>query len=289
MNHYEAAVTASGSGSLAGEFQRVDRVSDPGRFVACLERLSSIPFFRDYKSESRAALGLRPGDRVLEVGCGLGLDLAALGADVGPWGLAVGLDASRVMLERAGKGRAEAAGRGQSLSLAFAAGDALDLPFAAASFYACRVDRTLQHIVDPFRALAEMARVTRPGGRVLAVEPDWGSYLLDAADPEAAGIVARTWRDGFPSGRAGRMLVRGMAACGLTDIAVTPRTFVLRDFATADAIYDTSRTTAQAVAAGSLTQERAAAFLAGLVQADARGCFFSSLTFFEVMGRRPGG
>ncbi|NDY57632.1 methyltransferase domain-containing protein [Desulfovibrio sulfodismutans] len=270
------------TGSLAGAFRCVDRVSDPGRFVACLERLSSIPFFRDYKSESRAALGLRPGDRVLEVGCGLGLDLAALGADVGPRGLAVGLDMSRIMLERTRQAAPPRA------CLAFAAGDALALPFADAVFHACRVDRTLQHVADPFQALAEMARVTRPGGRVVAVEPDWGSYLLDSADPEAAGIVARTWREGFPSGRVGRSLARGMAGCGLSDIAVTPRTFVLRDFAAADAIYDIERTVAGAVAAGGLTQERGAAFLCGLVQADGLGYFFSSLTFFQVMGRLRG-
>lgn len=267
---------------LAGEFRRVDRVSDPGRFVACLERLSAIPFFRDYKSESRAALGLRPGDRVLEVGCGLGLDLAALGADVGPRGLAVGLDMSRIMLERA---RQAAPG---CACLTFAAGDALDLPFADAVFHVCRVDRTLQHVAEPFRALAEMARVTRPGGRVAAVEPDWGSYLLDSDMPEAARIVARTWCEGFPSGRVGRTLARGMAGCGLSDIAVRPRTFVLRDFAAADAVYDIGGAVAGAVAAGSLTQERGEAFLAGLVQADGRGCFFSSVTFFEVMGSTRG-
>ncbi|MEF3695971.1 methyltransferase domain-containing protein [Desulfolutivibrio sp.] len=268
--------------SLAGEFCCVDRVSDPGRFVACLERLSAIPFFRDYKSESRAALGLNPGDRVLEVGCGLGFDLAALGAEVAPAGLAVGLDMSRIMLERA---RQAAPGRP---GLAFTAGDALALPFADAVFHACRVDRTLQHVADPFLALAEMARVTRPGGRVAAVEPDWGSYLLDSADPAAAGIVARTWREGFPSGQVGRTLARGMAECGLSDIAVTPRTFVLRTFAAADAVYDIEGSVAGAVAAGRLTRQRGEAFLAGLVQADGRGCFFSSLTFFEVLGRTRG-
>jgi len=267
--------------TLAGAFRHVDRVSDPGRFVACLERLSAIPFFRDYKTESRKALGLCPGQRVLEVGCGLGRDLAALGEDLAPGGLAVGLDASRVMLKRAGLAASGNTG------LAFTAGDALALPFADAAFHACRVDRTLQHVADPYRALAEMVRVTRPGGRVLAVEPDWGSYLLDAADSEAAGIVARTWGEGFPSGRVGRTLVRDMAACGLSDIAVTPRTFVLRDLATAEAVYDIGLTVAGAVAAGSLGLERAEAFVAGLAQADARGCFFSSLTFFEVMGRRP--
>jgi SAM-dependent methyltransferase len=276
------SVPARATGSLAGEFSGVDRTADPGRFVACLDMLADIPFFRGYKRDSRAALGLVPGDAVLEVGCGMGRDLAALAAVVGPRGLAVGLDASRVMLGRAGR---EVGGGGAMPALT--AGDALDLPFADAAFTACRVDRTLQHLPDPFRALAEMARVTRPGGRVSAIEPDWGSYLLDSELPDAARAVERTWRERFPSGRVGRTLARGLAACGLTGITAEARTFVLRDFATADAIYDIVPTVDEALARGSLPRERGEALLAGFRAADARGLFFSSLTFFLVMGRKP--
>ena len=89
------------SDSLAGDFRGVDRARDPGRFVACLQLLAGIPFFRDYKKDSIQALGLAPGDTVLEVGCGLGRDLADMAERVGNAGLAVGLDASLVMLDRA--------------------------------------------------------------------------------------------------------------------------------------------------------------------------------------------
>jgi SAM-dependent methyltransferase len=276
---------ARAAGSLAGEFACVDQTADPGRFVACLAFLDAIPFFRDYKTDSRQALGLGPGDAVLEVGCGLGRDLAALSAVVGPGGLAVGLDASLTMLARAREETASGGGAGTQPT--FLAGDALSLPFADGAFAACRADRTLQHLSDPFRAIAELARVVRPGGRVSAVEPDWGGYMLDAAQRDAARTVEALWRDRFPSGLVGRTLVRGMAACGLTDIAVEARVFVSREFAEADAVYDISRTVAEAADAGRMSREQGRAFLAELRAADAGGRFVSSLTFFSVMGRKP--
>lgn len=275
------AVHALAPDSLAGDFHDVDAARDPGRFAACLELLAGIPFFSDYKRESIKALELSPGDAVLEIGCGLGRDLAAMAVRVGPGGLAVGLDASLVMLARAAREGGDA-----SSGLVLAAADAHLLPFADRTFAACRVDRTLQHTADPFRVLAEMARVTRPGGRVVAVEPDWGTFVLDSELPGAARIVAGTWRDRFPSGAVGRSLARGLAEAGLTRVTVVPRTFVLRDFAMAEAIYDIGKTVAEAVARGSLAARDGRAFLAEQRAADDRGLFFSSLTFFEACGIR---
>lgn len=274
-------------GSLAGDFWRVDHAPDPGRFAACLALLDEIPFFRAYKADSRARLGLRPGDAVLEVGCGLGRDLAALAGLAGPTGLAVGLDMSRAMIARARDEMPVPAGAGRPV---FAAGDALALPFADASFAACRVDRTLQHLSDPCAALAEMARVARPGGVVAAVEPDWGSYLLDAPEPflQAARAVERTWREAFPCPGAGRMLARGLAGCGLERVAVEARTFVVREFALADAVYDITRTVARAVTLGALAAATGREYLAACERLDAAGLFFSSLTFFSATGVKPG-
>jgi hypothetical protein len=61
-----------------------------------------------------------------------------------------------------------------------------------------------------------------------------------------------------------------------------PRTFVLRDFATADAIYDIERTVAEVVARGDLAARDGRAFLDEQRAAADRGLFFSSLTFFEA-------
>jgi SAM-dependent methyltransferase len=101
-------------------------------------------------------LELSPGDRVLDVACGTGSFSRAF-ADAG--GKVVGLDASRTMLERAVR---ERPGDG----VEYVRASATDLPFEDASFDAVCCFAALYLIEEPLRAVAEIARVLAPGGRV---------------------------------------------------------------------------------------------------------------------------
>jgi demethylmenaquinone methyltransferase/2-methoxy-6-polyprenyl-1,4-benzoquinol methylase len=115
---------------------------------------------RRWRRRTRDALGLRPGQRVLDVAAGTGVstaELARSGAN------AIASDFSLGML-RAGIGRRGRAG------LPFVAADALRLPFADASFDAVTISFGLRNVVDVPAALAEFARVTRPGGRLVICE-----------------------------------------------------------------------------------------------------------------------
>jgi demethylmenaquinone methyltransferase / 2-methoxy-6-polyprenyl-1,4-benzoquinol methylase len=106
-----------------------------------------------------AAVG--PGDRALDVATGTG-DLAVeLARRVGPSGEVVGSDFSEAMLDRA---RAKAPG------LRFEWGNALELPYPDAGFDAATVGFGARNFADLDRGLAEMARVVRPGGRVVVLE-----------------------------------------------------------------------------------------------------------------------
>jgi demethylmenaquinone methyltransferase / 2-methoxy-6-polyprenyl-1,4-benzoquinol methylase len=106
-----------------------------------------------------AAVG--PGDRVLDVATGTG-DLAIeLARRVGPGGTVVGSDFSEEMLARA---------RAKSAGIAWEWGNALDLPYASATFDAATVGFGARNFADLDLGLAEMARVTRPGGRVVVLE-----------------------------------------------------------------------------------------------------------------------
>lgn len=108
--------------------------------------------------------GAKPGDAVLDCATGTG-DLAiAFKKTVGS-GRVVGTDFCADMLSFA-PGKANAMG----LDIAFEVADAMDLPYADATFDIASISFGIRNVDDPSRCLAEMARVVRPGGRVVVLE-----------------------------------------------------------------------------------------------------------------------
>ncbi len=266
---------------LASGFQDVDRATDFALFSSCLDLIESIPFFAECKRESFDLLGASPGRRLLDVGCGLGDDAAALAGLVAPGGTAVGVDGSRAMVEAARRRHAGIGG------LSFEVADAAALPFEDASFDACRVDRVLQHIADPAPAIREMVRVLRPSGVLVAYDNDWETLAVDSADRALTRTVLNAWCDRFPSGWIGRQLVPLFLQAGLRDVVALPRTLVLRDLAVADRVYSFFATVERLAKDGIVGREDAARWSEGLRAADGNGRFFSSYTGFLVRGTRP--
>jgi ubiquinone/menaquinone biosynthesis C-methylase UbiE len=117
------------------------------------------------------------GARLLEVGCGTGLILRRLGEYAAH---AVGVDLSPGMLARA-----------RARGLDVREGSATALPFADASFDVAVSFKTLAHVPDLPRALAEMARVVRPGGVLIA----------ELYNPRSLRRLAKRW---LPAGRVAR-------------------------------------------------------------------------------------
>jgi demethylmenaquinone methyltransferase/2-methoxy-6-polyprenyl-1,4-benzoquinol methylase len=146
-----------------------------------------LSFGRDraWRRATREALAPAPGERVLDVAAGTAVSTLEL-ARSGAWPVAA--DFSLGMLRR---------GRGRGVPLV--AGDALRLPFADASFDAVTIAFGLRNVADVDRALRELARVTRPGGRLVVCEfsrPTWAplrrvylGYLMRAL-PAVARRVA---------------------------------------------------------------------------------------------------
>jgi SAM-dependent methyltransferase len=121
----------------------------------------------DFTAFIRETVQPRPGQRILDVGCGTGtaeVKLARLRVSQMTV-VAVDLNVDRVV-------QARATAKAHNMRLSLAAADACALPFADGSFDSAFCVAVLQHIRDVPRAVRELARVTRPGGRVVAVEPD---------------------------------------------------------------------------------------------------------------------
>lgn len=114
-----------------------------------------------WRRRAAAAAGLGRGGRALDVACGSGRLSIELLSRVGPAGEVVGLDFSASMLGVAGR---------SAPGPRYVRGDALALPFEEGGFDAATIAFGLRNLADPARGLAEMARVVRPGGRLVVLE-----------------------------------------------------------------------------------------------------------------------
>jgi demethylmenaquinone methyltransferase/2-methoxy-6-polyprenyl-1,4-benzoquinol methylase len=141
---------------------------------------------RRWRREVLAAVDPQPGDRVLDLAAGTGtssLPFAKAGATVVPADLSFGMLST---------------GRARHPELPFVNADALTLPFADGAFDAVTISFGLRNLVDPAAGLAEMARVTRPGGTLvvcefshptaLAFRRVYENYLVRALPPIARRV-----------------------------------------------------------------------------------------------------
>jgi demethylmenaquinone methyltransferase / 2-methoxy-6-polyprenyl-1,4-benzoquinol methylase len=216
------ATAGPGAGTLPEDqvramFDRIARVYD------LMNSVMTVGLHHRWRERAADLAAVGPGDRVLDVATGTG-DLAIeLKRRVGHEGEVVGSDFSEGMLDLA---------RAKADDVDFELGNALELPYDDASFDAATVGFGARNFSDLPRGLAEMARVVRPGGRVVVLElttPErpplswfyrlWFDRLVPllgraAGDVEAYSYLPSSVRR-FPGARG---LAAAMTAVGLVRV-----------------------------------------------------------------------
>ena len=267
---------------LATGFRDVDGSADTPGCTRCLDLIAGIPFFRRVKDESfRILAGARPG-LVLDAGCGAGNDLVALAELLSRQSRLVGIDASARLLATAAERTAAHCSR-----CSLVRGDLLHVPFRDSTFSACRIDRVLQHLHEPGRAVRELVRVLEPGGILVAFDNDWDTLTLSMDNRHAAAALTRFWSDSFASGRVGKDLAPLFSAAGCVDIVSEPRTLALTDLETAEKIFDLPALLDRMNAAGLLIPGDVQEIKDDIARNARRGTFASGYTGYLVRGRKP--
>lgn len=236
------------------------------------------------KRRTYELMEVQAGHRVLDLGCGPGSDTIALADLVGDTGQVHGADFDPEMVEEANS-RAVAAGLDDRVLHRQA--DAAALPFDDDFFDACRSERLFQHLTDPAAGLAEMIRVTRPGGRIVVLDTDYGSVSIGSEVPEVERPVAGHYVSMLNSPFAARSLYRWFKAANLDDVSFEVVPLAIDDLGVFSQTFLLDRVVREAEEAGLITNDQSARFHADLEQAAEIDGFFASVQLLLVRGSKP--
>jgi SAM-dependent methyltransferase len=262
-------------------FRRVDDTSPAERAALArgLDRTAAAPGIRLVRQVADEMLGLRPGQHVLDAGCGLGEVARQIAAIVAPTGDVVGLDASQGMID-------EARSRHDGSRVRYQVGDMTDLPFTEFTFDRVRSERVLQHLEDPDQAVRELVRVTRRGGRLCLVDTDWESLVVDGMSDDVLAPVRQAMLDGHGDvTRMGRTLRRRLVRAGVSDVTARPVTMAFdHPLKAADVVVLFNRDLPPG--AGPVPEHLREPFQAAADEAGARREFLAALTIWVAVGKR---
>jgi ubiquinone/menaquinone biosynthesis C-methylase UbiE len=255
-------------------FADIDSTGEEAMFVDFLEQIDQLPDVVARRHRSYELLEVVDGERVADVGCGLGTsarELAARGARV------IGFDVSEAML-------AEARRRSDGAGVEYALADAAELPLGDGVLDAYRAERVYQHLADPAAALAEAHRVLAADGRIVLMDQDWDGLLIDGEPKEVTRAMIQGHSDSFRNPWIGRSYRRLLSEAGFTNVTVhgelvpitTPPLAELMPKLAADA----------AVEAGAVDPDDAARWLADQRARLEEGTFFAAMTHFIAVARR---
>ncbi len=260
-------------------WSHVDEGEHGDRYVALLNRARADDDPTHFPT-TLAWIDAQLGERVLEVGCGNGAMARAIARAVPAIREVVAVDASGIMIAEARRLLA-----GRDLPVYFEVADAHHLPFPDASFDRCYATETFVILPDPRRALLELGRVTRPGGRICLWEADCDARALLGSDLDLTRRLTRFVGDHEFNGAVARQLIGWckeigwhvdvVPAVGVSE-SVSPQWAMLLD----EWLVDAQR-------ASVLTPEEVGQLRADIQFRQQRGLFFAYTVNFRITATKP--
>jgi len=255
--------------------------ADVSQMAAFLEERSRSPDTQVVNAAVCRILAPNPGEQILEVGCGSGVLCRLVASQLKPTGYVVGVDISPQFLMEAQK---YALQDGIIERITFGCGAGESLPFLNATFDSAFAARLLLHAGNPDAVVREMVRVVRPGGRVVVMDWDFDSVVVDHPQRELTRRLLH-WRSDHHGGDnwSGRQLWRRMVEAGLQRLRVHP--VVALAHSEADSLTQSLWRAAEVSRdAGAISANEHDAWVGKLKESIHTGKFFASIVYFIVEG-----
>ncbi|WP_405487885.1 methyltransferase domain-containing protein [Nocardia sp. NBC_00511] len=266
----------------AGSGLRPDRFDRDGQdqLVDVQDLQAALPGIRRLRTWAHEALAVRPGERAVDIGSGTGSEVFTFAESVGATGTAVGVEPDPNLLHAAERRAAQA-----ESTATFVTGDAYGLPFGNDTFDVALCERVFGHLTSPARAAGEIARVLRPGGRVVVMDSDWGTAIVHPGDRHVVHEVVETMIARTTNPFAGRRLAGQLTQAGLVVDSIGSHALVQDGGIGAGALV--ARIADMAVARSAITQAQRDQLLADLEAGAASGDIHLSVTMFAVLAHKP--
>jgi len=222
-------------------------------------------------------LNLKPGERVIDIGCGPGFLCESIAAAVGPTGRVVGVDISDDLIDFATKHK-------KSDIIEYRSGDATALPLEPAQFDIAVSTQVIEYVADADAALQEIARVVRPGGHAFIVDTDFDSWVWHAADAVRMAQIMKGWEMHCANAQLPRTLIPRLRAVGFTIVRVEGYPIVNTTYRPGDFSHGLSQLIANFLLTRGFERHFIDAWLADLAETEQCNASFFSLNryFFNV-------
>jgi ubiquinone/menaquinone biosynthesis C-methylase UbiE len=249
--------------------------SSPAYFIDFLDFLDNRKEIQNLRRDIEQRLSLSAGQKVIDVGCGIGGATFPIADLVGPTGQVVGVDISAALIEVATRRASNKAG------IEFRLGDVCALPFPDDFFDVARSERVFLYLPDRLAAIHEIRRVVKPGGRVVLVDTDFDSCAIYSATPDLTRKYTSIVASSMPNPNSARELPALARQAGLKAVTVetfavtTPHEFLARIYGGA---------LSSAVERGVVTQTEIVEWLTEQASLQASGNFFHAWLFVVVSG-----
>lgn len=229
----------------------------------------------------RDRLDLRPAEAVLSIGCGPGFETAELAEAVGDSGHVYGIDTSEAVLALADRRCADMA------QVTLERADATDIPVDDERFDAAVAVQIYEYIHDVDSAVAELARVLRPGGRVAVYATDWDSIVWHSSDRARMERALKAWTDVYANPHLGSQLTAYFRDAGLTVERVEPNSILDTQLDATYAGFSLGLIRGQLETVEALDETVIEAWVQDLRDIDEAGETFFNLTQYLYTVRKP--